>query len=343
MRKLASIQKILDLQAIENADAIEKATVLGWNLVVKKNEFKIGDKVIYCEIDSVLPERPEFEFLKARSYRIKTAKLRGQISQGICFPLELLNNYLTKEQILALEEGFDVTEILGVKKFEMFIPADMQSKVKGDFPAFISKTDETRLQSIPKILEDYQGIKCFITEKVDGSSMTVYFKDGEFGVCSRNLDLFEDNTGMFWKVARNLNLEEKLKIFAEKNDLKNIALQGELIGPAVQGNKYGLENLSFMVFNIFDIDKFSYLSFKDFNNLLEKIELSTVPVVDTDFTLNHSVDDLVELSKGYSLLNKKVKREGIVIRPLEEINNVEEIGRLSFKVINPDFLLKYNE
>lgn len=93
MRKLASIQRIISLSAIEGADKIEKAVVLGWNVVVKKGDFKVGDLCVYCEIDSILPDKPEFEFLRDRKFRIKTIKLKNQCSQGICFPLSILENY----------------------------------------------------------------------------------------------------------------------------------------------------------------------------------------------------------------------------------------------------------
>jgi len=116
LRKLASIQKIRALTPIEGADAIEMATVLGWQLVVKKGEFQAGGLCVYCEIDSILPARPEFEFLKPRGMRIKTIRLRGQISQGICFPLSIL------PEGSPIEEGADVTEILGIAKWEMPIP-----------------------------------------------------------------------------------------------------------------------------------------------------------------------------------------------------------------------------
>ncbi|MFN8396383.1 MAG: hypothetical protein U0176_17290 [Bacteroidia bacterium] len=110
MRTLASIQRIKSLAPIPGADAIEKATVLGWQLVVKKGEFQVGDLAVYCEIDSLLPDRPEFEFLKPRGMRIKTIRLRGEISQGICFPLSIL------PEGTAIAEGADVTEILEVTK-----------------------------------------------------------------------------------------------------------------------------------------------------------------------------------------------------------------------------------
>lgn len=343
MRKLASIQKILKTEPIINADSIEKATVLGWNIVIKKDEFKTGDSVIYVEIDSVLPEMELFEFLRNKKFVIKTVKLRGQVSQGICFPISVLEKFIPIEKINQLQEGDDVTAIIGIKKYEIPIPINMRGKIKGAFPGSVPKTDETRIQSIPQILETYKGTECFITEKVDGASMTIYFKNGEYGVCSRNLDMLKDDTNVFWLVSEKLNLENKIKDITNLLELKNIAIQGELIGTGMQGNKYKLKSNSFLAFNIFDIDNYKYVDFDIFVEVCEKVGIDIVPVLDKNFILNKNISELVELSKGYSVLNKDTRREGIVIRSLKEISNVEEIGRFSFKVINPDFLLKYNE
>lgn len=338
MRKLASIQKIKALEPIENADAIEKATVLGWQLVVKKDEFKVGDLCVYCEIDSLMPDKPEFEFLKPRGMRIRTVRLRGQISQGIAFPLSILP---PMEQV---KEDMDVTELLGITKYEPPIPACLAGKVKGKFPSFIPKTDETRVQVLQKVLDKYKGEQCYITEKLDGSSATYYIKDGEFGVCSRNLDLLEDESNSFWKVARLLNIEEKLRRLQ-----MNIALQGELVGEGIQDNKLKLKGQTVFFFNAFDIDKFQYFDFEAFKNLMDTLELKTVPVIDTCACLHNDIDVLVASATRKSMINESVWAEGIVVRPLKEkidlllscenFNN----GRVTFKVINPEFLLKYGE
>jgi len=219
MRKLASIQRIKALEPIEGADAIEKATVLGWQLVVKKHEFKVGDLVVYCEIDSLMPDKPEFEFLKPRGMRVRTIRLRGQVSQGICFPLSIL------PMNFAVIEDADCTGILGIEKYEPPMPACLSGIAKGRFPSFIPKTDETRVQVLQKLLDKYKGEKCYITEKVDGSSGTFYINNGEFGVCSRNLELLEDSENSFWKVARLMDIENKLRSLNG-----NFAIQGELIG-----------------------------------------------------------------------------------------------------------------
>lgn len=372
MRQLATIQKIKLLEPIPNADAIENATVLGWHVVVKKGEFKEGDLCVYCEIDSVMPERDEFEFLRPRKFKIKTMKLRGQVSQGICFPLSILG-----KDFIHTGEGEDVTEALGVTKYEPPTPSFLSQKQATriifpkwmpsflihfirmfpkwserfrkpipamTWPQFLTKTDETRVQILQGVLDKYCGTKCFITEKLDGSSVTYFLKDGRFGVCSRNLELPKDESNGFWKAAIENDIETKLR--STNYCFPNIAIQGELIGAGIQGNKYGLTGLDVYFFQAFDINEQKYLDLSDFSKFIDGIGLKRVPIIYTDHALSNSVDELVELAKGKSMLSK-TPREGIVIRPLNEVNDYDFNSlhrcRLSFKAINPEFLLKYDE
>jgi RNA ligase (TIGR02306 family) len=338
MRKLASIQKIKALEPIEGADSIEKASVLGWQLVVKKGEFTIGDMVVYCEIDSLMPNKPEFEFLKPRGMRIRTVRLRGQVSQGICFPLTIL------PKDFQIAEDADCTEVLGITKYEPPMPACLSGIAKGKFPSFIPKTDETRVQVLQRLLDKYKGEKCYVTEKLDGSSATYYVKDGEFGVSSRNLELIEDPVNSFWKVARQMDIENKLRSIG-----KNISIQGELIGEGIQDNKLKLKGQTVMFFNAFDIDRFEYLNFVEFNNLFNKIELPIVPIVTLDYELENDIEAIIKMATIKSNILKDVWAEGIVIRPYTEkidlllSNENFNNGRVSFKAINPEFLLKYGE
>jgi RNA ligase (TIGR02306 family) len=338
MRKLASIQKIKSLEPIEGADAIEKSTVLGWQLVVKKGEFKVGDLCIYCEIDSLLPEKPEFEFLRPRKMRIRTVRLRGQISQGICFPLSFL------PADFAIVEDADCTEALGIVKYEPPVPAHLSGIAKGKFPSFIPKTDETRVQVMQRLLDKYKGETCYLTEKLDGSSATFYLYQNEFGVCSRNLDLLEDGENTFWKVARALDIETKLRSLNG-----NFALQGELVGEHIQDNKLKLRGHTVYFFNIFDIDRFEYFPYARFVKTIADLNLQTVPILSTDYALSNDIDSIIQMATRKSAVNPDVWAEGIVIRPLmekidlilsnENFNN----GRVTLKAINPEFLLKYGE
>lgn len=301
--------------------------------MIRKEEFKAGDLCVYCEIDSIMPDKPEFEFVRIRSNRIKTIRLRGQISQGICFPLSIL------PEGLDISEDMDVTEIIGVTKFEPQIPANLAAEVKGMFPSFIPKTDETRVQVLEKVLNTYAGTSCYVTEKLDGSSVTFYMKDGEFGVCSRNLDLKFNEDNSMWKFAIENKLEEKLKALD-----KNIALQGEIIGEGIQKNKYKSRGQTIYFFNVFEIDAYRYFSLNEAKNLLANLELNMVPVLEEDYLLENSVEALIAKSKMKSVLNKDTIAEGIVIRPVEEKTDKYVMqGRVSFKAINPDFLIRYDE
>lgn len=329
MRKLASIQKILDVRPIENADSIETISVLGWQCVAKKGEFKAGDYCVYIEIDSVLPDdNPYFSFLESKKYRIKTIKLRGQISQGIAFPITILPDSIE------IIEGLEVTDCLSIKKYEPYVPVHLSGIAKGSFPSFIPRTDETRIQSVPDVLTRHQGTPCVVTEKLDGTSITVYANNGEFGVCSRNLEWKEESNNLYWQVAKNHDLA---KILLSLN--KNIAIQGEVIGPSLQKNRYALSEHTIKVYDVFDIDKHCYLNRSFLEELALSLGLELVPLLG-DYVIDEDLNALIDLSIGTSMLNPKVQREGIIIRPLIECQD-EELGRLSFKVINPNYLLKY--
>jgi RNA ligase (TIGR02306 family) len=338
MRKLASIQKIRALAPIEGADAIEKATVLGWQLVVKKGEFQVGDLAVYCEIDSLLPDKPEFEFLRPRKMRIKTIRLRGEISQGICFPLSIL------PKDFEVAEDADCTEALGITKYEPPMPACLAGIAKGKFPSFLPKTDETRVQVLQEVLDKYKDTQCYVTEKLDGSSVTYYLNNDEFGVASRNLELLEDHENSLWKVARELDVENKLRLLN-----KNIALQGELIGEGIQSNKLKIKGQTVKFFNAINIDKYEYLAYEELVKLLEALQLPMVPIITTDYLLENDIDSIVRMATIKSLVCPDAWAEGIVIRPLEEMMEIGPLGsslhnnRLSFKAINPEFLLKYGE
>lgn len=352
MRTLASVQRIAALEPIEGADAIERARVLGWWVVVKRGEHRVGDLVVYCEIDSLLPERPDFEFLRkgcfrpallGRSgevllpagFRIKTVKLRGQVSQGICFPLSVLPEGAPRE------EGADVTAVLGVVKFDPPLPASLRGRVRGPFPGFLRKTDETRVQVLEDVLERHRGKTFYLTEKLDGTSFTAFLREGTFGVCSRNqwLDETDLDNGLC-SLAQELELPRKLALARESLGA-DVALQGEVLGPGIQGNRYGRKKAELFFFNVLRLDTLELLPHAAMLALLEGLGLRAVPQLGT-LELAHSVDELVALSAGHSALWPPCLREGIVLRTLVEERD-PTLGRLSFKVINPQFLLRFDE
>lgn len=344
-RKLATIRKIKEINPIEGADAIELAVVDGWQVVVAKNVgHQVGDLVVYCEIDSFLPIEPEFEFLRKSSYkkmgdqegfRLKTIKLRGQISQGLILPYSVIPiaQFATAAD---LPEGMDVSEMLGIVKYEPPIPAQLAGKVKGSFPSFLRKTDEERIQNLEKEYTEWtlsSKHQFYATEKLDGSSFTCYIKNGEFGVCSRNMDLLETEDNTFWAVARKLDLENKLRSFG-----KNICFQGEMVGSGIQGNHYNMKDQTVFFYNIFLIDEREYVGYDEFRNMLFDLDLACVPVLSYPFNFPAdseaafpTVSALLRSAEGKSVLNDKVEREGLVIRSMDRT--------ISFKAISNKFLL----
>lgn len=333
-RKLASIRKINNIQEIPGADMIELVVVDGWKVVVAKNVgHKVGDLVVYCEIDSFLPIREEFEFLRKSSYkkmldqegfRLRTVKLRGQISQGLVLPLDvLLSSGVSSDDVY---EGLDVTSNLNIIKYEPPIPAELAGKVKGPFPSFLRKTDEERIQNLSSEYDSMKDNVYYVTEKLDGTSATFYYNNGEFGVCSRNWELQETEGNSFWRVARELELEKKLR------DLGiNTSIQGELIGEGIQGNPYKIKGQTVRFFNAFDIDSQTYYSLPYYMILLDTLHLDSVPILSTDFNLPNTIDELLLIADDKSQLNPSFNREGIVIRSLDR--------EISFKVISNNFLV----
>ncbi len=327
-RHLVTIQKIEEKKAISNADRIEAVRIKGWWVVTQKDQFQVNDPVLYYEIDSFIPVRPEYEFLlrgskpkkmlyegkEIEGIRLKTIKLKGQISQGLIMPVP--DNILP-----VLYE--DVTEKLGVIKYELPIPPQLSGKIKGSFPSFIPKTDEERIQNIKEILDNY-----YVTEKIDGSSVTYYKKDGVFGVCSRNVELCEEETTQ-WKIAKELKLQEKL--------FDNFAIQGEVVGEGIQKNPYKIKGHKVFFFNAYNIKSGVYLNYEDLKGILKSLGLEIVPLISDSFVVL-PFDEILLYAEGKSLLNPNVEREGIVVRPKIEMQYCGQ--RLSFKVVSNNYLLK---
>lgn len=361
-RKLASVQKVIAVEPIEGADNIEKVKVLGWQCVVaKKDNFKVGDKVIYIEIDSFLPIQPEFEFLRPSSYRLmadgkegfrlRTIKLRKTLSQGLVMPISILEGKMsflvtegdttarwTIDKILSIDEGTDVTEILGITKFEVAIPVQLKGILAGKFPSdIIPKTDEIRIQSEPGLIEELKGKEYYITVKVDGTSSTFYRHNDKFGVCGRNWEHKLESQNAYLDIAKKYDLQNKLNALG-----KNLAIQGEICGPGIQKNPLLLKELELFVFSIYDIDNKRYLDLMEFISIAGELGLQTVPFEETvNQGFNYTIEQLLEKAKGKYKSGKN--REGIVIRPIKEAYSEVLKGRLSFKVVNNDYLLKDEE
>jgi hypothetical protein len=376
-RKLASLQTVVSVSPIENADAIEKITVLGWECIVKKEEkIKVGDLIVYIEIDSIAPPVEPFIFLEQRKYRVRTIKLRGVYSQGLALPLAYFPKIFSKVKDNILKEGDDLTELLGIIKYDPELQKERQTanvKIKHSpireffmqfywfrrlhhkffpgqkkgWPEFIRKTDEDRIQSMPSVLQKYTDKEWYVTEKLDGQSASYFITKKKsffgtkfvFGVCSRNIYMKTKHNCNWWNVADKYKIKEILKSVNE-----NICVQGEIIGPTIQGNKYGISELKFYVFNVYDINNQKYYEYDDLKKFCYSYGFEMVPVVEhfSEMTLN--VQEIIKYSIGKSVLNKQIHREGLVFRTINNVNkNNINNEPVSFKAINPDFLLKYQD
>jgi len=334
----ASIQKIIDIKPIENADSIEKAYVLGWQVVVKKGEFKPGDLCVFITIDSIVPDKPEFAFLAKEKFRIRTIKLRGELSQGITFPMSILPVDEDSKIPFLWHEGQDVSETIGVTHYEKPVPGGFnQGDTKDNFPPWFPKTDEERIQNVPEVLDELRGKSYVITEKCEGTSSSIYLNRGEIGVCSRNMEKKDSEGSVYWQMAKKYDLENKLR-----NLGRNLAIQGELCGPGIQKNRLGLKEPDLFVFNIFDIDDGKYLSWPMQQQLVVSLGLNKVPVVQFGEGFSFTLEELLEKAKG-KYAGTQNDREGIVVRAMYGDFSAKMRSRISFKVLNNDFLLKEKE
>lgn len=337
-RKLATLEVIKDLQPIPNADNIEVATVRGWKVVVKKGEFEIGSLCVFFEIDSFLPQIPEFEFLRKScfatlntgetGFRIRTVKLRKQLSQGLALPLS--HFFLTSN---TLTIGTDLTNLLGVKKWEHNVSAYLGGDALGNFPSFVPKTNEERIQNLSELYPLLRQKSFNVTEKLDGTSFTAFYYNDTFGVCSRNLELKESSSNIYWQIFHQYKIGDFLKSLPFHS-----AIQGEIVGGKIQGNPYKVPNYRLYVFNLINLDNQKRLDIFSPSNLslLSNAGLDTVPLLFRDFFLPSSLDTLIAFSSGHSLVNPNTTREGLVLRNFEN-------SYTSFKVISNNFLLKQKD
>ena len=348
MRKLASIQKIKEVFPIPDADRLELVQVLGWKCVGGKGEFHVGDLVVYFEIDSFLPVCEEFEFLRKSSYRsndfmgegfrLKTMKFRGEISQGLCLGIDKLS----KLQGMSLEEGMDVTEILGVREWEMPERAGSGGTMIGDRPGYIPKTDETRIQSAPELLNEFKGLPYYITTKMDGSSHSIGVRDGEISFTGHNFTYKDDGKSAFVEYVKTAGIPEKMKTYAEEHGLSSLVLQGEWCGEGIQKNRLRLKKPEWFVFTARADNKRTDLA--TLKEICRHVGCQMVPVEEEgDDLLAKYPDEAALLARAEGVGYNGTIREGIVIRPVTPVHSYTLSGPLSMKVINNKYLMKNGE
>jgi hypothetical protein len=369
MRRLATIQEILETRPIPNADQIEVAVIKGWECVIKKNEFNVGDLVIYIEIDSIVPDRSEFEFLRDRKFRVRTIKLRGQISQGLVMPVSIL------PAGLEYKLDMDVTDILGIKKYDPELEAEnditskkaivpkwykplmnlklfriiwkkLHPKTSMKFPDWISKTDEERIQNLSGKYNSFRELLWDVREKIDGQSGTFAIKKVESKfpfakpkwdefICSRNWIVSGSNnytkTDINYGIISSLHKMVKYGVLDHyaPMGIESVVLQGEIYGAGIQQNKYKVNGIRFAAFTLKVNGR--NIPTEEFEPILALYSIPTVPSIAVDYGLPNTISELVEFATGKSALEDR-QREGCVLRNAKT--------GISFKVINPNFLLE---
>lgn len=383
-RSLASIQTIKSLESIEGKDKIVLASFVNvdWKVIVGKEDFKLNDKCIYIEADSILPVRPEFEFLRKRcwnekwqGFRIRNMKMAGVYSEGIAFPQTIIAGNTMK----SIPDGVDLTEQLGIVKYDPEALAEAQlleqrkkkygpvmrfllriplikkllypKRSSTAFPKWAHMSDETRVQVLPYVYEDFKGEKVYVTEKLDGQSSLFGVVGREFVVCSRRMRLppirkirgkYAAEKNNYWKSAEKFDIERKLRE-AKKELGIDLYVQGEQCGPGIQGNKLALPDLRLFVFNVYDVTHGKYFTFEEMVSFCSKWGFEMPPLVEITNFHWENVDVLIAYSKGQSMVNPADFREGVVIRSYHPKQPGRGMaGQSSFKVINPDFDLKYH-
>lgn len=381
MRKFVTIRKISEINDIDGADRIKTAVIDGWEVVVKAGEFSVGDDCVFFEIDSFIPvEDMRFEFLHKSSIRefegkkgvrLKTIRLRGQISQGLALPLSLFPEIQSYIEEYPNEDKYEMCfdGLLGVIKYDTFLSKRgsssggakiIASHAAGEFPWYVPKTDEERIENLwnkrNRLIGNDTSREFYYTLKVDGSSTTVLvttertgYYDGldvdddgtQLLVCSRKLVLKYNADGTFWKAIQNSNVDKAVKaIYAETG--RQIAIQGETLDPAIQGGRENFTEPTFLAFSAFDVDAGKHMPYSEFIEMMDHYSVPRVPVLKVgapfeEFKTLNEMKAFVDNMK--STFADKVfsdTPEGIVFHACDG-------NKVSFKCISREYLLKTGE
>lgn len=327
---LTYVGKIIELNAIEGADLIESATVVcgeggKWKGIVKKQEFSLGDRCLVFMPDCVLPKVYSTVFMERHKYRVKMVRLKGAPSEVLMMPLlkfdypDWMMEYAKRPFLV----GMDVSYLCGVTKFEKPVPIRMAGKMLGWFPNFIPKTDELHYQKVEDQIKMLEGEAYYVTEKMDGSSCTVYRTKNKFGVCSRNVELEDSGSVPYWHVSHKYGLQDKIPV--------GFAVQFEVCGAGIQSNRMGLKELDGFVFNIYNIETHEYLEYNALRAMCKELGMKMCKVLEQGGAFEHK--DIGVLGVGDYSTNGK-PREGVVVRSMK---NLMGHAPVSFKVINLEY------
>lgn len=349
MRKLASIQRISEIKPIEGADLIVAARINGWWAVVKKGEFNIDQLVVYIECDAWVPTqlapflskgKEPREYLGIKGERLRTIRLKKQLSQGLILPISVIGTWMLEQlfpNTRTMEgdsfEGNDVTDALGIIKWEPPVNPQLAGKTRGNFPSWLRKTDQERIQNCYRDVD--LDFTWEISEKMEGSSMTVGVREGEPHVCSRNIDLkIDDVDNAFVKMADSCNVIPALVALSEQG--RDYALQGELCGPGIQGNIYNFPQNRWFIFDVYDVRNGQYVTAAERHQIVDELVglgavLEHSPVISTQKLTGMSIDDILAYADGKSVFGNTL-REGVVFKHVDN-------GENSWKAVSNQYLL----
>lgn len=333
--KLATIEKLHSVRPHPDPEVLklEVGKIKEWPVVIPKGQFKDGDLVIFIQIDSIVPESNSyFEFMRRQKFRVWNARFKGAPSQGLVCPLSIASNVDGNPFYV----GDDVTEILGVIKYEKPLDASIAGDAKGGFPThLVPITDEDNLLNFPDVLKEFENEECYLTVKADGSSMTIIYQKGEVRVCSRRLE--QKETGGLWKIAEKYDLPNRLAYYNT-----DIAIQAEACGGKIQGNPLGLAEPSLFVFNMRSLETGAWFGWEQLKNTCSALNIPHVQLAHEPFVFDNTwniarLQDIANAVTYTTASGEKRKGEGIVLRPTKPTYSSILNKMLSIKILNQEY------
>lgn len=336
MRELATVQIVKEILPIPERDRIGLAIFedIGWRIIVRKDQVSPGDKMVVIECDSIIPDKETYKFLDKKLPRtLKTMKLSGVISQGLAIPVK--DYEVEIPWITGIPPKNNVTELLEITKYEPPDQGTRGGNTVRTFPTHIlPRTDETRVQSKPRLIQELRGKPYYITTKLDGASYTSFWLEENYHVCTHNNEIAWGEN-WWWKASYNQEIEEKLKYHPD------MALQGEVNGPGIQNNRMKIDKYTVFGFQVWNIAKQRYLDYSDMLYFFGDTKLPMVPVVEAGESFNYTMEELEKLAITGCELYPEIWKEGIVVRPQVETYSQTLQDRLSMKVISTAYELEY--
>ncbi|MFY9345753.1 MAG: RNA ligase (ATP) [Planctomycetota bacterium] len=310
-----------------NADRLEIATVLGWQVVVPKGRYQPGTKVVYFPPDAIVPKEHSDRFGVTQylaNGRVKCARLRGVPSYGFLFPPDDANVAI----------GTDLAAHYGIKKWLPPARPMLHGAALPDHPSFPRYTDLENLRNFPGVLA--AGEEVVLTEKVHGTNVRVGLVRGERMAGSHNIRRAEPtervNENPYWLPWTMAPVEALLTHFAKTSE--RVVLFGEVYGRSVQSFHYGaIDTMQFAAFDLLVGEKFL-----DWAELQAALRQFAVPAVPELWRGPFALATVAQHAGGKTTFDAEHIREGVVVRPLVERWD-ERVGRVVMKYLSDDYLL----